>query len=241
MPVSDEGRDAERRLHSLQIGQNHSTCRPQGPTGLPISRLRHGSDRGATGRSLSTLSVTSLVPSCFTRGNFSGRERAILATRSSLGQGAQKSFFEIFSRRRSSRARRFMLPIRSCVNSSVRARYESNGSTPSRRGESSPLLLEGVGESWFDLLIVPSDLDTAGCSQRFPSVSSANSPRSMFEGRPSAPPVRDPRLTIRARRRSGALPPPSRTVACRRASRRRAALCPLGRARARPQPRAAAG
>jgi hypothetical protein len=80
-----------------------------------------------------------------------------------------------------------MLPIRSCDNSSVWEEYEPDGSARRRRGGSFTLSLEVVGESWFDLLIVPSDLDTARWSRLFPSVRSANSRPSMFDDIPSAP------------------------------------------------------
>ena len=86
-----------------------------------------------------------------------------------------------------------MLPIRSCVNSSVWEGCAPDGSAPRRRGESFPLSLEVVGDFWLDLLIVPSDPDTGRYSLLFASVSSANSRRAVFDNRPSAPVGETPR------------------------------------------------
>ncbi len=107
-------------------------------------------------------------------GDSFGHGRGV-STRSSLcrRQGPQNSFLAIFSRRRSSRDRRVMAPIRSCVSSSIWEECESGGSGPSRREESFPLPLEVMDEPLLDLLMVPSDLDAARCSQRLPTAGSA--------------------------------------------------------------------
>lgn len=47
-----------------------------------------------------------------------------------------------------------MLPIKSCVNSSVWEGREAGGLAPGRLGESFPLPLEMTGESLLDLLMV---------------------------------------------------------------------------------------